>query len=215
MITERTTLRTRDGNVLEACLDVGDGAPSGTTILCHAHPKMGGTMNAPLLLALRDDLVARGWGCVRFNFRGVGQSEGTPSLGTDEVNDVAAARDFVRGRFPNVPLTLIGWSFGAAVALRAATEAGAAACVAVAPAVRDRPGLTAGLPPPDRLGLQMPVLVVCGTNDDQTPPADARSWAEEAGAEFIEVPGANHFFWAKYEQLATLVGDWLDGRVRS
>jgi alpha/beta superfamily hydrolase len=79
--------------------------------------------------------------------------------------------------------------------------------------VDEKPGVTAGLPPPGRLGVEAPLLVVFGANDRQVSPDACSAWGEAAGADVVAVPGANHFFWAKYEQLSEVVGDWLDRKV--
>jgi len=212
-MTEELTIRSTDGLALEAELD----APSSVKaalVLCHPHPKMGGTMNAPLLLALRDDLVERGWAVLRFNFRGIGASEGRASTGVDEVADATGAIDAATGRYPDAPVAIAGWSFGAAVALRTALERPELAAVAtIAPAVVAKPDVTAGAPAPEDFGFQGKVLVVCGENDDLVAPADVRSWAEVTGARYEEIRGANHFFWARYPQLAALVGDFLDSAL--
>ena len=208
-MSEALTVTARDGLKLEARLDE-PAAPGGALVLCHPHPKMGGTMNAPLLDALTDDLVGRGWAVLRFNFRGIGASEGTSGTGLDEVADAIGALDAARTR-NDLPLAVAGWSFGGAVALRAAVEDGSLdACCLIAPAVTEKPGTTAGLPSPDGLGLRSPVLVVCGANDEQIEPAACADWATRAGATYVEIPAANHFFWAKYDKLAAVVGDFLD-----
>jgi alpha/beta superfamily hydrolase len=75
--------------------------------------------------------------------------------------------------------------------------------------VTARPGYTVGLPAPEELGLEMPILVVTGENDEQIHPDDQREWAEAAGARAVLIKGANHFFWARYEALAKAVGDFL------
>jgi alpha/beta superfamily hydrolase len=176
---------------------------------------MGGTMNAPLLLALRDRLVSEGWAVLRFNFRGIGSSEGSSSDGIAEVADAEGAVAVARERWPSLPVAIGGWSFGAAVAIRVATrDEGLAACVTVAPAIVPRPGITAGVPAADETQVRCPVLVVCGANDKQVSPADCRAWAESVeGADYVEVPGANHFFWGKYDQLADIVSTWLNERA--
>ncbi|HVF53250.1 MAG TPA: alpha/beta fold hydrolase [Actinomycetota bacterium] len=214
MITEHVRIETNDGIAIEASFDV-DNPARASAILCHAHPKMGGTMNAPLLLAVRDELVRRRWAVVRFNFRGVGSSEGESSIGFDESEDAAAAVAYARERLPDAPVALTGWSFGGGVAIRAiAADAEIAACVAIAPAVTERPGLTAGLEPGRDLRLSQPVLVICGSNDVQVSPDECRAWARDVpSAHYVEVPGANHFFWARYDKLARMVGDWLDAQV--
>ncbi len=169
-------------------------------------------MTAPLLLALRDDLVRRRWAVLRFNFRGIGGSEGESSTGELETEDAAGALDLMRERLPGLPLAIAGWSFGGAVAVRVAEHDEAlVACAAIAPAVGATPGVTDGLPPPERIRPACPLLVVCGANDRVVEPADCRSWAAGVrGANYIEISGANHFFWARYPKLCRTVGDFLD-----
>jgi alpha/beta superfamily hydrolase len=176
---------------------------------------MGGTMNAPLLLALRDDLVTRGWAVLRFNFRGIGASEGDSGTGTDEVADAEAAVSVARARAPGMRLALAGWSFGGAVAIRAAErDDSLAGCVAVAPSVRAKAGVTAGLPAADRLDLGVPLLFVCGGNDTVVSPEDCKTWIDAVPAgRYVEIAGANHFFWGRYDPLCSAVGDWLDDLV--
>lgn len=171
-------------------------------------------MNAPLILAVRDHLMSDGWGVLRFNFRGIGDSEGTAGMGLEEIKDATAAVAHVKSLWPGRPVAIAGWSFGAAVAIKvAAADPELKACIAVAPAVKERPGITAGLPPPDEVALTMPTLFIVGANDDLTLPEDARKWAEEAGVTFSEMRGANHFFWAKYEKLVAEITEFLDGAL--
>ena len=215
-MSEKLRFDSTDALSLGAELDLPtSGEPRAALVLCHPHPKMGGTMNAPLLLAVRDELVERGWAVLRFNFRGIGGSEGTSSTGVDEVADAAGAVAFVSSRFPQLPAAIAGWSFGGAVALRAASlHPELKACVAIAPAIAPKPDITAGAPPPVESSYEGPVLVVCGVNDEQVSPAECRRWAEETGATYEEMKGANHFFWAKYEPLAETVAGFLDGRLQ-
>ena len=208
-MSSSVTISSSDGFGLEALLD-GPEAPRAGLVLCHPHPKMGGTMNAPLLVALTGELASRGWAVLRFNFRGIGASEGEHGLGIDEVADASGAVAHMRA-LHDVPVAIAGWSFGGAVAVRAASEDGSIAAVAtIAPAVTAKPGITAGLPDPDGLSLSAPLLVVCGANDELVDPRDAEEWTRAAGGRFVEMKGANHFFWAKYETLAELVADFLD-----
>lgn len=211
MSTERTRIVSADELSLEAEVDE-PAAARGALVLCHPHPQMGGTMNAPLLLALRDELVGRGWAVVRFNFRGIGSSEGEPSTGIEEIGDAAGAIMFARTRWPGVPVAVAGWSFGAAVAVRAAArDGGLEGCVAIAPSIEPRPGITAGLPGAAELGLGVRLLVVCAANDDLVDLDAARAWTKDVeGAELVVLAGANHFFWAQYDKLAATVAGWLD-----
>jgi alpha/beta superfamily hydrolase len=176
---------------------------------------MGGTMEAPLLLALVDALVAHGWAVLRFNFRGIGRSEGESSTGEAEVADARGAIALVRERFSGAPVAIAGWSFGAAVAVRAAAvEPDLVACVAIAPAVTPKEGVTSGLPGPSGLHLAMPALLICGANDHLVDPDDCTSWAAGVhGSEVDVVAGANHFFWGQYDALAKRVGEFLAGAI--
>ena len=210
-MTEKLEFTSTDGLSLEAELDEPEGSSRGVLVFCHPHPKMGGTMNAPLLLAVRDELLTRDWAVLRFNFRGIGTSEGEASIGIAEVADAEGAVSFASERFPGLPLAIAGWSFGGAVALRTAgRHPELKACVTIAPAVVPKPDITAGAPPPEEFTYQGPVLLVVGANDDQVAPAACRSWAEQTGAVYEEMKGTNHFFWAKYEPLAKRVADFLD-----
>lgn len=205
------TVRSEDGLALEAAADEPAGEAVAVAVICHPHPRMGGTMNAPLLLALRDELVARSWAVLRFNFRGIGASEGDASDGVAEVADARGALAEARTRWPEVPVALAGWSFGAAVAVRTAGgDGGLLAVAAIAPAVVPRPGVTAGLPDPSTVRLAAPVLFVCGDNDHLVALEDCRRWARAAGARVEVVHGGNHFFWGRYDALTSLVADFLD-----
>ena len=188
--------------------------PRAALVVCHAHPEMQGTMRSPLLLAIRDALVPRDWSVLRFNFRGVEGSDGEFGDGVDEVDDALAAVHVVRSEHPDAPIAILGWSFGAAIAMRAAAqEPEIEACVAIAPSVVPKPDISRGLPAPAELGLAAPTLIVCGANDDVTPPGDARGWAAQADVRYEEIPAANHFFWAKYEPLIATVTGFLDDAV--
>lgn len=205
------TIETVDDLRLEAEVDT-PAEVRAALVLCHPHPKMGGTMNAPLLLALRDELVERGWAVLRFNFRGIGASQGEASVGIEEQKDARAAIEDARERWPDVPVAIAGWSFGAAVAVRVAQEdPGLAACLAIAPAVKEKPGVTAGLP--EKADLTMPTLFLVGANDDLVEPEDSVSWTEVNAGETRTMAGANHFFWGKYDQLAQEACDFLDAAI--
>ena len=206
-MTSKLTFKSRDGLSIEGEIDEPFG-PHASLVLCHPHPKMGGTLNAPLLLALRDEMLQRGWRVLRFNFRGIGKSEGESATGTNEVNDALGALDAIP---TDAPIAIAGWSFGGAVGVRAAAQSDVAACVALAPSVDARPHITEGIPP--NVDPKCPVLIVVGSNDQHVSPKRAEEWAADHGATFISMPGANHFFWAKYEDLAKIVAEWLEQNV--
>ena len=207
------TIASEDGLRLESEFERAADAHA-VLVVCHAHPRMQGTMNSPLLLAIRDAALEDGFSVLRFNFRGVGSSEGEFGEGLDEVEDAHGALRFVREQHPGLPVAILGWSFGGAVAIRAAAEDGdVAACVAIAPSVTPKEGISVGLPPPEEVDLKAPLLIVCGSNDEIVSPAECRRWAEGANARYVEIRAANHFFWAKYEPVVAEVRSWLGEHV--
>jgi alpha/beta superfamily hydrolase len=212
--SEPLVFASADGLALEGELD-RRGHPRAALVMCHPHPNMGGTMNAPLLRAVRDHLIERDWAVLRFNFRGIGASEGTPGIGVDETADAEGAVAELRSRLPGLPVVLAGWSFGGAVAVRAAErDDSLAGCAAIAPAVRARSEVTAGLPPAAELDLGVPLLFVCGANDDVVPPEACKEWIDAVPAgRYVEIAGANHFFWGRYEKLCAVIGQWLEDVV--
>ncbi len=86
-------------------------------VVCHPHPKGGGTMNNNVVYRMAKALEERDSAVLRFNFRGVGRSTGTYGEGLAEESDVRAALDFLHARHPDVPLWVAGFSFGARVGL--------------------------------------------------------------------------------------------------
>lgn len=91
-------------------------------VVCHPHPKGGGTMNNNVVYRIAKALEERECAVLRFNFRGVGRSTGSYGDGIAEVEDVSAALDFMAARYAGVPLWLAGFSFGARVGLKTAID---------------------------------------------------------------------------------------------
>jgi uncharacterized protein len=94
--------------------------PIAVSIVCHPHPKGGGTMNNNVVYRAAKALVDRRVVALRFNFRGVGASTGSYDHGEGEQEDVAAALSFLRARYPSLPMWITGFSFGARVGLTVA-----------------------------------------------------------------------------------------------
>ncbi len=128
---EPISLSTADGLTLEAQLasspvgtDGGpdSGSPPAVAVVCHPHPLYGGSMHNNVVDRLFRDLPAAGVPALRFNFRGVGASEGSHGGGESERGDVVAAIDALASRHPGVPVLVAGYSFGADVALAVGTR---------------------------------------------------------------------------------------------
>ena len=102
---------------LEAILREPATPPVAVAVVCHPHPRGGGTMNNNVVYRLAKALVDGGVAALRFNFRGVGASTGSYDEGIGEEDDARAALDFVAARFPTLPIWMAGFSFGARVGL--------------------------------------------------------------------------------------------------
>lgn len=203
---------TADGLSLEGELRDADGSPRGTAVLCHPHPEHGGSKDHPILWAIRNDLAAhRALTVLAFNFRGVMGSEGDHGGGEAELADVAAAVDRVREESEG-PTVLVGWSFGAWVALRhAVTDPRIAGLALVAVPV----GAVSERRPLPELGnleaLSAPTLLVAGDGDAICPIDGMRNlagWIPHA--ESVVIHGTDHFFGRRERELAETIGGWVD-----
>lgn len=205
--------RTRDELSLEGELRVAEGRARGTAVLCHAHPRHGGSKDHPVLWAIRNDLAAnRGLTVLAFNFRGIMGSEGTYGGGEAELADAVAAVDRVRQEADG-PTVMAGWSFGAWVALRHAVtdrRVGALALLAIPLAAFISPRRP--MPSIGELeGITAPVLLVAGDEDPYCPVPDLRNLAGWIpGSETLIIEGTDHFFGRREQELAGRIGDWVD-----
>jgi alpha/beta superfamily hydrolase len=190
-------MTTTDGETLEARIDSPD-EPGRFTVLCHPHPLQGGSMNAPLMIAVAGRLVERGHAVLRFNFRGTGASTGSHDEGDGELEDVAAAVELARTR--GLPLALGGWSFGATTALRwLAREDDVMPYAGIAPA-------TSGLP--DQLPGG-PKRIILGTREQVVDPEALITYAREHSIDLVLTPG-DHFFHGRGKRIGNLVGQGLE-----
>lgn len=182
--------------------------PAVVGVVCHPHPLHGGTMQNKVVHTLGRAMQELGAPTLRFNFRGVGQSAGRYDAGTGELDDALAACAWVRQRWQCNTLWLAGFSFGAAIALRASARAMPAKLVTVAPPV-GRLIVTPVVRPP------CPWLVVQGDRDELVEFTAVQAWA----AAFSDPPqlavleGAEHFFHGRLVELRARVMDFLGNRV--
>jgi uncharacterized protein len=208
---EAVTFTTEDGVRLEGELRVDVDPPRGGAVICHPHPKEGGSKDHPILWALRNTLAgSTGLAALAFNFRGVMGSGGTFGGGRDEVKDVRAALGFVRQRAPGTPTLLAGWSFGANVALRTSRGDDRVSALALI-GIPLEPGDISlpALPQPEELRRSSPpTLFVAGDRDPFCPAERLQRYAEEAGAETLIVENTDHYFWRRERELAGAIRDW-------
>ena len=204
---------TEDGCSLEGEVRAPEDPGRGTAVLCHPHPLHGGSKDHPLLWNIRNDLAARGFVVLSFNFRGVMGSEGEHGGGETELQDVRSAIGRVREEVtgPN-PTVVAGWSFGGNVALREATDDDRVAALAlVGFPVNDPLGLP---PPPDRDTLaayDRPVLFLSGEADQFSPVPELRRLARRLPkGEVVIVPDTDHFLWKREREAAQVIGEFVD-----
>ncbi len=108
---------------LEALLEEPeDGAPVQAAVVCHPHPQHGGTMHNKVVYRTARGLRRAGAAVLRFNYRGVNLSEGVYDHGEGELHDARLALEWLRVRYPDLPYTIAGFSFGSRIALRLGTE---------------------------------------------------------------------------------------------
>lgn len=185
-------LTTSDGHHLDADLS-GPERPVATAVVCHPHPQYGGNRFNPVVQAVFDRLPQVGIAALRFDFRG--EFGG----GTAERLDVIAALDELERRFPGAPLYVVGYSFGAAVAL-GTDDPRIARLVTIAPPLAM---VQASAPP-------VPTLVLCPRHDQFSPPATTAPIVEDWPDATLEVvESADHFLAGHASTVATRAAEWL------
>jgi alpha/beta superfamily hydrolase len=208
---EPVTFLTEDGVRLEGELRLPDDAPRGSAVICHAHPRHGGSKDHPVLWSVRNELAGkRGFATLVFNFRGTMGSGGTFGGGRDELRDVRAAIGAVRERAEG-PTLLFGWSFGASVALREAFEDERVRALALF-GIPLRPNDLALPPlptPADLPLLKRPLLLLTGEHDEYCPASELRAYGGGV-AEVMILEGTDHYLWRREREAAVIVGDFVD-----
>ncbi len=208
---EPVTFLTEDDVRLEGELRLPDEAPRGSAVLCHAHPRHGGSKDHPVLWSVRNELAGkRGLASLVFNFRGTMGSGGTYGGGREEILDVRAAVAAVRERAEG-PTLVFGWSFGASVALREALEDDRVAALALF-GLPLRPNDLELPPLPKQAQLRLldrPLLLLTGANDEYCPADELRAYGEGV-AEVVVLDGTDHYLWRREREAAAIVGEFAD-----
>jgi len=178
---------------LEGLLSIQEASSfRGSVILCHPHPRYGGDMDHPVITTAMEAASQEGFSTLRFNFRGVGESEGSYGEGIGEKQDVKAVTDYLYLRLKDnhSPLILVGYSFGAWAGFPIAIEDGRfEAMVGVAPPLEiyDFGFLK---------GCKKKKLFIAGNRDFFCPPSRLEKWYQqlEEPKSLVVIPGADHFF---------------------
>jgi alpha/beta superfamily hydrolase len=195
---------------IEALLMNPAGPPVAVGIVCHAHPLHGGMMHFKAVFRAAKALQGRGVATLRFNFRGVGLSEGAHDDGRGEQDDVRAAVDEMVRRFPALPLVLGGFSFGAVMALAAGLrDPRVQALFALGYPSTLQPDLSF------LSGCTRPCLFVQGERDAFGPGETLRAGVTALGlpkASVAVIAGSDHFFTAHLKKLEAMLSDWAASR---
>ncbi|MFX0077787.1 MAG: alpha/beta hydrolase [Candidatus Hermodarchaeota archaeon] len=167
-------------------------------VLCHSHPLYGGSMDDSRILAISKAAAAKGLNTLRFNFRGVGKSQGQFGQGVGEMQDTIAAMEFLRNQshIDNSRIALLGYSFGGSMALAASMDANPAALVTISAPIRsseiDSAIVTEGI-----RYVNCPVYIVHGRDDDSVHYVEAEGiYAQlQVKEKYLRlIKGANHFW---------------------
>ncbi|MCO6413792.1 MAG: alpha/beta hydrolase [Thiogranum sp.] len=180
-------------------------SPAAVAIICHPHPLHGGSLNNKVVHQLARVFGELGAISIRFNFRGVGASEGRFDEGRGELDDLLAVGAWASERWPGRKLWLAGFSFGGFIAIQGAQRLAPQWLVTVAPAINYFPDSIPGQP-----GLRW--LLIQGEEDDVVPAAEVLQWRRTLKPQprLALLPGAGHFFHGRLNELRQTVIDGYD-----
>lgn len=194
---------------LEALLNPGAANAAFSAVVCHPHPLFGGTMHTKAVFHTMKALNAFGFPVLRFNFRGVGLSAGEHDEGRGEVADVRTAIEWLASEF-RLPIIFAGFSFGAAIGLRAA-----------APDPRIAGLISLGTPvaPIEGRGYDFsflqsctrPKLFLSGARDEFGPRAQLEKLVASVPEprKLVLIEGADHFFDGRLREMKEAIEQWL------
>jgi alpha/beta superfamily hydrolase len=199
---------------LEALLNAGADNATHAAVVCHPHPLFGGTLHNKVVFHTMKALNSFGFPVLRFNFRGTGLSEGEHAHGVGEVEDVRAALDWLDAEF-HLPMVFAGFSFGAAVGLRAACAD---------PRVQALIGVGTPVAPVAAAGEEPRVytfdflhecakskLFVSGARDQFGPRAKLEALVASIPEpkKLVVIEGADHFFEGRLRELREAIESWV------
>lgn len=202
-LLEESALIQGPAGSIEARYTSGSDSVARIAVICHPHPLYGGTMDNKVVHYTSRAFTQLGVAHVRFNFRGVGRSQGVHDNARGEQDDCRAVIEWLKARHPDTPLILAGFSFGS--------------YVAAAVAARDTPNRLISIAPPvnlydfPSLGIDCPWLVVMGDADEVVPSEQVKDWLEytDQSIDARWMQQASHFFHGRLPELAEHITHWL------
>ncbi|MEO8100450.1 MAG: alpha/beta fold hydrolase [Acidobacteriota bacterium] len=188
---------------IEALLEEPEeGAPREIALVCHPHPQHGGTMHNKVVYRVARGLRRSGCVVLRFNYRGVNLSEGEYAHGEGELEDARTALEYLRSRYPDLPLTLAGFSFGSRIVLRLGCEgaggAGRVLAVGFPTVYKDRAYLD---------DCKVARVFVQSTRDEYGPVAELQAIVDmlPEPKRLVWIEAQDHFFAGALEELENAV----------
>ena len=183
-------------------------------LVLHPHPEQGGTMNNKVVYSIYQSFVARGFSTLRFNFRGVGRSQGSYDGGEGELSDAASALDWLQMYNENAPFCWVGgFSFGSWISMQLLMRRPEiVGFLSVAPPASDYDFSFLAPCPSSGLMLQ-------GDNDENISSESVKKLVEKLSAQraieiqYRQVAGANHFFAGKIEEMMMEIDEYLDSQL--
>ena len=203
---------------LEALLNAGADNATHAAVVCHPHPLFGGTLHNKVVFHTMKALNSFGFPVLRFNFRGTGLSQGEHDQGNGEVDDVRSALDWLDAEY-HLPMLFAGFSFGAAVGLRAAcADSRVRAVIGVGTPVGP---VAADSEVPRTYSFDFlqdcmkPKLFVSGARDQFAPRAKLEALVASASEpkKLVMIEGADHFFEGRLRELRDAIETWVRERV--
>ena len=195
---------------IETLLEEGKaGAPYSASayvaLICHPHPLYGGTMDNKVVSTLARIYRELGITSLRFNFRGVGASEGEHDEARGEVDDLCIVSEWLLAQYPNSQLLLAGFSFGSAIVAAASERIPVAHMILIAPPVTRYSYAPQG-------AFACPVTLVLGEQDELVETEAVLAWLEslDCSVETIVIPEASHFFHGQLNSLREKLGAQLN-----
>lgn len=192
---------------IEMAAHVSDAeAPIAIAVVAHPHPLFGGSMDNKVATTLARAMFDAGAASYRFNFRGVGKSQGDHDDGRGETADLLTVVAHACASHPGLPLWLSGFSFGAAVTLAASEQLRCEEMILVAPGfsrMSHWQNVKSGGVVPES------TLLIHGEKDETVPLIDSLNWARSRDIAVVVVPEADHFFHQRLHILKRIIGRWM------
>ncbi|MXS80370.1 hypothetical protein SAMN05216317_11210 [Nitrosomonas eutropha] len=202
MPNEQRFFVTGPAGKLETVVTLPNDAPHGIAVVAHPHPLYHGSMDNKIVYILARAFIEQQYITVKFNFRGVGESEGNYAEGKGEIEDVLAVTQSIRERYDTgstpLPLILAGFSFGGAVQAYVAQQLRPHKLILIAPAVER-------LQAPPVTDCAERILVIQGDQDTVVPLQSILDWATPQTLPVTIIPGAEHFFHGKLNVLKDII----------